>query len=156
MLSSSPSSVMFQFRTSAEIFVGKRDASKTVVWPTPEAPRIRFFQSSSTLTPSGVMHPIPVITTRRRSATIQTPSTSLVCGLLFLQRLSCVYSPTNQDDREAFHPHRGPRRKCVDDPTIGAIRPAQKAAEHLLQAPDVQKIVLPHPEVCLPPYWSHG
>ena len=69
---SSPSSLMSQLRTSAEILVGNREASKTVVMPTPDAPAIRFFQSSSTRTPSGVTSPIPVMTTLRLPATIVT------------------------------------------------------------------------------------
>ena len=62
---SCPSSAMSQPRTSAEIFVGNFEASKIVVRPTPEAPATRFFQSCSTRVPSGVMQPMPVITTRR-------------------------------------------------------------------------------------------
>jgi hypothetical protein len=70
----SPSAVTSQSRTSAEILVGNREASNTVVRPTPDLPATRFFQSSSTVTPSGVTQPTPVTTTLRLPAAIRLPS----------------------------------------------------------------------------------
>jgi len=41
-----------------------------VVIPTPDLPATRFFQSSSTPSPRGVTHPMPVTTTRRLPGSI--------------------------------------------------------------------------------------
>src|SRR5689334_6341485 len=62
--SGSPSSVMSQFFTSAEILVGKRLASKMVVLATPDLLSLSPLHMVSTLWPMGLMHPIPVMTTR--------------------------------------------------------------------------------------------
>src|SRR6185369_1575980 len=51
--------------TSAAIWTGKLEGSKVSILRTPLLPEISPFQNASRPIPSGVTHPIPVITTRR-------------------------------------------------------------------------------------------